>query len=437
MNLNENKSIDTSKYNKRLMGNVVRLPVVISRAKGCKVYDGESNRWLLDFWGDEGVCSLGYNTREYRAALRLFHDSLAPHQLPDVYPHEKRWQAAEIICDRTGMDRIFFANSGTEANEAMIKIARKYWWDKEGRPMLSDQVARIAERHVILTVEGNFHGRTGLSLACTDPRASPYHRWGFGPMAKGFGVIDARLPDEPFFAQTVTNGHEHKPRGVFWDEVAAIILAPVLGNNLVQTYDQDFWEALAEIREKHGVLILFDDVQAGNGRSGHYATWQEPLIAATLGRPDAMTLGKGMALGWPMSAMLASEEVAQAFTPGVHFNTFAGSPWVCHMAVFYYEWLGAKLGEIRRTGETIRHMLSSLEWVQKVDGWGMLNAFTPRWNGFDGFQFCHKARQFGLLIVTHRPYGPIRFTPPMNVSFSELAEAIEILDQTYKALTEK
>ncbi len=448
MNPNEDTSVDTTRYNKRLMGNVVRLPMEVTLAKGCRIFDKESDRFLLDFWGDEGVCSLGYNSPEYQEMMASFHNSEAPHQLPDVYPHAKRWEAAEIICDRTGMDRIFFANSGTEANEAMIKIARKYWWDKEGQPMKGETylgevsgeirsrpskvVAQRAQRHVILTVADNFHGRTGFSLAATDPRVSPYHRWGFGEPAPGFGVID--LMDGEF-KQVVTDGRPHEPRDVEWHHVAAVTLAPILGNNLVKTYPRSFWESLNQLREAHGVLVMLDDVQAGSGRAGHYATWQHSDIADTLGRPDIMALGKGMALGLPMSAMLATEEVAQAFTPGVHFNTFGGSPLVCHAATYFYQWLDSHLATVRRNGDMLRKTLQALPWVEQVDGSGLLNAFTPRWDCYDGFQLCHAARAKGLSIVTHRQWGPIRFTPPMNVTPAEIVEAIGILDDVVKALS--
>lgn len=452
MNLNEDKTRDTSEYNKRLMGNVVRLPMEVTKALGARIYDRQSGQWLLDFWGDEGVCSLGYNSPDYRVMLETFHSSQSPHQLPDVYPHAKRWEAAEIICDRTGMDRIFFANSGTEANEAMIKIARKHWWDREGQPMASEQfigetsgkvrsrpsgaLARTAERYQILTMAGNFHGRTGLSLAATDPRVSPYHRWGFGPPAPGFGVIDCiEVEGRPHFVQVVTDGVEHEPKAIEWHRVAAITMAPVLGNNLVHTYPRTFWEALGRLREAHGMLVMFDDVQAGNGRAGYHATWQHPDIAETLGQPDIMALGKGMAMGFPMSAMLASEDVAKAFTPGVHFNTFGGSPLVCHAATHYYKWLDDNLGRVRRHGDTIRKTLLAHEWVESVDGWGLLNAFTPKWEGFDGFQLCHAARAKGLSVVTHRQFGPIRFTPPMNIQIADIVEAIGILDDAVKQLT--
>lgn len=428
MNQNEDTTVDTERYNGRLMNNVVRYPLLVERALGPRIHNHENDRWMLDFWGDEGVCSLGYNTPEVLQAVMSFWGTGEPHQLPDIYPHKLRWEAAQLLCERTGMERCFFANSGTEANEAAIKIARKYWWDK------GDE-----KRYKILTMEGNFHGRTGLSLAAGDFRVSPYHRHGFGPIAAGFGVMecsyktDKSLGGEFIFHQVATDGSEHANREPEWDQVAAIILAPVLGNNTVLTYPSAFWQELDGIRKRHGVLLIYDDVQAGSGRAGYHATWQHPNIQV---RPDIMTLAKGIAMGFPMSCMLSSLEVSKSFTPGVHFNTFGGSPFVCHMAVEMIDWLDAHLPEVRERGELIRETLNGYDWVKSVDGFGMLNAFTPWYEeyGYDGFAFVHKARDFGLLLATHRKLGPIRFTPPLNIYTHDLKRALGALHATHVVL---
>lgn len=446
-NPNEDTSVDARAYNRNLMNNVVRLPLVVTQAHEMII---ETNTGpLLDFWGDEGVCSLGYNTPEVTQAILGFMATGAPHQLPDVYPHPYRWQAAELLCARTGMDRAFFANSGAEANEGAIKLARKYWWDDEGRPMdcefyvghtsgeqrskPSERYAATAKRHVILTVEGNFHGRTGNAMASGDFRVSPYHRHGFGPGSTGFGVISLIYNGGVFsFKQVVTDGKEHEPREPDWDTVAAIIMAPVLGNNVVTTYNPEFWAAIQKVREEHGVLLIFDDVQAGSGRAGYFATWQHPDCQI---QPDIMTLAKGVAMGFPMSVLLAGEHIAMSFTPGTHFNTFGGSPFVCWMAVKMIEWLDDNIENVRRCGNLIRSRFHTTSWIKEYDGWGMLNAFTPDWrHGYDGYAFIHEARKHGLSLVTHRPHGPIRFTPPLNTSVAALNHAFRAMDKTHAAL---
>ena len=428
-NSNEDKSINTEEYNKRLMNNVVRLPMVIGPAQGSSMLDVESGQELVDYWGDEGVCSLGYNTPEVVQAVLKFFGSGHPHQLPDIYPNQRRWDAAELICDRTGMDRIFFANSGAEANEGAIKMARKYWWDQEGQPMVNEVKADVAKRHVILTIEGNFHGRTALAMAAGDFRVSPYHRWGFGEMPKGFGVL---APSEGW-KQVVTDGVIHSAQEPDWDTIAAINLAPVLGNNCVKTYPREFWEKLAQIREEHGLLLIYDDVQAGSGRAGYFATWQHPDIQV---KPDIMMLAKGIAMGFPMSCILARDDVAATFTPGVHFNTFGGSPFVCHMAVEMYRWLDEHIEEVREKGELIRKGFAQMEWIKEHDGSGLLNAFLPDFeaHGYDGFKFIHEARTLGLSLATHRQFGPIRFTPRLNVPVEEVREALAAINAVHMRL---
>lgn len=428
-NPNEDKTVDATSYNRHLMNNVVRLPMVVNHAFEGTLHTQEG--MLADFWGDEGVCALGYNTPPVIGAILGFMATHAPHQLPDVYPHPYRWQAAEVLCNRTGMDKVFFANSGTEANESAIKLARKYWWDQEPNDRRDLHVGR---RHTILTVKGNFHGRTGNSLAAGDCRVSPYHRHGFGPGAQGYGVLDWEADfNQVRFQQAVFNGLEYTPRIPEWDKVAAIILAPVLGNNVVTTYKPAFWSELERIRDEHGVLLIFDDIQAGSGRAGWCATWQHPDCGV---KPDIMTLAKGMAMGFPMSAMLARERIAASLTPGVHFNTFGGSPFMCWMAVKMIEWLDDNLEQVRATGEYIREWFRVNGWISEYDGWGMLNAFTPNWERFkyNGYDFIHEARNHGLSLVTHRPFGPIRFTPRLNIERKELDVALGALWDTHVVL---
>lgn len=426
-----NNNVDNSiQYadNGHLFNNIQRLPLQVDNASGSTLYVGDGAS-LYDFWGDEGVCALGYNTAEYQSAVQSFAETGYPHQLPDVYPHPLREQCASMLCERSGMDRVFFSNSGAEANEGAIKLARKHWWDKEVRGTQPSHY-NGHRRHVVLTVAGNFHGRTGLCMAASDPRVSPYHRWGYGPSAKGFGVVD--LTEGGAWVLKVEDGRElFQDKTPDWDSVAAIILAPVLGNNLVKTYPAKFWNALQQLRERTGCLLIYDDVQAGMGRAGSLATWTQYGV-----KPDIMTLGKGIAMGYPMSAILAQEDVAQAFTPGVHFNTFGGSPFVCHMAIEMMKWLDANQDSVNETGEKIRDRFANTRWIDSFDGSGMLNAFLPSFQfyQYDGYQFCNKARSLGLSLMTHRQYGPIRFTPPLNVLPSVLEEAFKILDETHDAL---
>jgi len=412
--------LDTRKMDGKMFSNVNRMPFEVVGAHNSTLHTTEGE--LLDFWGDEGVQSLGYNSVPLREAVLSFFDHAQPHQLPDIYPNSVRFRAAERLTAATGMDRVFFANSGAEVNEGMIKLARRYWHLKGQE-----------NRKMILTIKGNFHGRTGFAMAAADPRVSPHHREGMGDMPKGFGV----LSDDCEFSLEVLDGEELPipiPREeIDWSEIAAITMAPILGNNCVMTYDREFWEGLEALRTEHGVLIMYDDVQAGFGRAGYIASYQNPDIGV---KPDIMCIAKGMAMGFPMSTLYAREDVALAFTPGSHFNTFGGSPFVCWMAMKMLDWLEVNLEGARLKGEFIRAWFDGAEWIREHDGSGLLNAFTPDFerHGYNGYEFVHKARSFGLSLATHRPLGAIRFTPPMNVTARDVEKAFTILDQTHEAL---
>lgn len=418
--------------NAHLFHTVDRLPICVDGAHGSSVHDAITNKWLLDFWGDEGVAPLGYNSIELCGAVDDFTLQGHPHRLPEVYPNALRSEAAAMVAARTGMDKVFFCNSGAEANEAMIKLARRYCWVQEGSPMIDKDRSQMAVRHRVLTIAGNFHGRSGFALASNDGRSSPYHRWGYEPLARGFGAIDLIGGR---WQEVYTNGQAHEPYDVDWASVAAVNMAPVLGNNVVKTYPKAFWTAWAEIREKHGALLMFDDVQAANGRGGYFASWQNPDIGV---KPDIMCVGKGLSLGWASAAMLSTDAIAKAFTPGVHFNTFGGSMWTSHMTLHLYRWLDANLEAVRAKGASIRERLRALPWVEHVDGAGMLNAFTPKFmaHGYNGHAFCEAVREHGLLLVTHRPYGPIRFTPPLNVTDVDLDSAFKALEAAHDAITQ-
>jgi acetylornithine/succinyldiaminopimelate/putrescine aminotransferase len=413
-------------YNKRLMGTIDRLPLVVDDARDSMIHDVENEKQYLDYWIDGGVLSLGYNTPEFYQAMFGFLATLNPHQLPDMYPNQIRWDCAEVLCSRVGMDKVFFANSGAEANEAAIKMARKYWYDKGEK-----------DRYTLLTFKDNFHGRQGYSLCCSDVRDSPYHKEGFGPFHAGFGALEHVIGSDGKvkFYQVLTNNVPHEPREPDWNKVGAIITAPVLSHNRVVTFPEAFWREMDRIREQHGVLLILDEVLSGNGRCGTYAAYQGMPVK----KPDMMTVAKGIALGFPMSAFFATEEMAKVFTPGTHFTTFGGSPFVCYMATYLYHWLDKHLPEIKAKGEWIRSQFDRRTWINEYDGIGLLNAFTPDYEalGYDGFDFTRKMRELGVSRVTFRKHGQIGFTPRLNVPMSELEHVMGVLDQVNDSLTKK
>jgi acetylornithine/N-succinyldiaminopimelate aminotransferase len=409
-----------SDLSKHLVSNVDRFDIEIVTGDGAKVQDVEGN-WYYDLWGDEGVGSLGYGA-PFAAAAKEFIEAKHPHRLPDMYPNKVRAKAAEMLCERMGFSNAFFCNSGAEVNEAAIKMARRYWAKVRGQP----------ERHWVVTLAGNFHGRTGYALALSDSTDSPYHKEGFAPIAGGFAVI---TEDEIIRAAA---GEDVRPRmnlapfadnatapAIRWEQVASLQFAPILGNNVVKTYSRQFWEALAKLRERHGFLLAYDEVQVANGRTGYYAAHQSPAIGV---KPDLLCIGKGLALGMPAAALLLTPETNKAFVPGVHFSTFGATIFVCHLITKLMAYLDDNLVEILAKEAMIKDYFSTRSWIGEYDGAGVHWGFKPKSTGFDGFKFARIARKHGLLMVTHRQYGIIRFTPPLAVTQSDLADIFQRLD---------
>lgn len=411
----------------RFMNTIERIPLRIVAGDGNYLI-GEDGQRYLDFWGDEGVASLGYGSDSdptpVDRALGKFADESSMLRLPDAYPNKLRDEAAEAICWAARFDKVFFCNSGAEANEAAIKLARRYWSIVRGQP----------GRNVILTVEGNFHGRTGFALAASDSKDSPYHKLGYGPIPEGFGVIH---DDLELGNARVWKRDQYVPADGDWqwDEVAAIIMAPILGNNTVKTYPQAFWQKMDRLRQEHGFLIIFDEVQVAMGRTGNFCAHHAAALTGPI-RPDICAIGKGIAAGLPAAVILADNNVARAFVPGVHFSTFGASMIVCHMMKEVIQYIIAEGPRIKVDQHNLINYqfkrLKETGHLRGYDGAGLHWGFEPEWSKLrtDGPGFVEAARANGLLLLTHRPYAPIRFTPPLTITNEELEEAFSILKLT-------
>ncbi|HWE24079.1 MAG TPA: acetylornithine transaminase [Myxococcales bacterium] len=378
---------------KFLFQNYRTQPVALVRGEGTYVWDADGKRYL-DFIGGIATVSVGHANAKVREAVveqskLLWHAS-------NLYVTEPQVRLAEKLVRLSFADRAFFCNSGAEANEAMIKLARHY------------HVTQGHEDRVeIVCMNNSFHGRTLGALAAT---GQPKYQQGFGPLPAGFRFID--YADERQLAQAV-NG-----------KTCAVILEPLQGEAGVITAPAGYLKKVRELCDAHGALMLLDEVQTGMGRTGKLFAYQHFGI-----EPDAMSLAKGIAGGLPLGALLAKERFAKAFTPGTHASTFGGNPVTTAAASAVVDLLeSGLLDHVRRVSEVLQARLAALPRatarVASERGLGLLRGvvlaedLAPK--------VVAKARELGLLInaIGDRV---LRLAPPLTVSESEIQQATEVL----------
>lgn len=384
--------------------NINRYDLEITRRKGVELWDEKQKRWLIDCWGDESTQGAGYDIEKY---LIDFLSLKIPHQLPDIYPNDVRTECAIKLCEVYGFEKIFFTNSGTESIETALKISRKFWHEYD-----------LPDKKMCYTFRRNFHGRTYGSMSLSDSTFSPYHKIGFGLQeTEYYGVVDK---------------HDFQDK-IDPDKTAAIFVAPILGNNCVEEYGKDFLETIKKYCWDNGMLLVFDEIQTGSGWTGEYSAAQYYEV-----QPDIMTLGKRISMGFPMGACLTTSDIAECIGLGQHFSTFAGSPFVCFMALRWLDLLERNLLKaISSKGNYIKDRLTELDGCELVNQVGMMISFQLDFKHlkYNGFDLCNQAFKNGLLLVTHREFGEIRFTPPCTIGMKEIDKSIDILKKSQKELT--
>ncbi len=374
-----------------LFQNYRTQPIALVRGEGTWVYDADGKRYL-DFIGGIATVSVGHaNPRVQKALMEqaglLWHAS-------NLYVTEPQVRLAEKLTARTRtLKRAFFCNSGTEANEAMIKLARHY-------QVVNDKPERIE----ILCFHNSFHGRTMGSLAAT---GQPKYQQGFGPLPAGFRFLDY--------------GNVDQVEAAVSDKTCAVLLEPVQGEAGVLTPPRGYLARVRELCTRHGALMLLDEVQTGMGRTGAWFAHQHERI-----EPDAMSLAKGIAGGIPLGALLAREDVAKVFTPGTHASTFGGNPLATAAASAVVDMLAEGLLErVQVAGERLSHRLAAVRGRSSGErGAGLLRALllsedlAPK--------VVAKARELGLLVnaIGERV---VRLAPPLTVSDDEIDRASELL----------
>jgi len=363
-----------------------RADLTVVRGEGCRVWDDEG-RAYLDFGAGIAVVGLGHRhpavTEATHAQLdRLWHAS-------NLYWTEPMLRLAGLLSERLGGGQAFFCNSGAEANEAALKVARK-----------------ATGRSRIVALEGGFHGRTYGALSAT---GQPGKWEGFGPLVPGFSF--ARPNDVESLEAAVAPG----------GELAAILLEPVLGEGGVLPLEEGFVRAAAEIAREVGALLCVDEVQAGLGRTGTFFAYEQLGI-----EPDLVTLAKGLGNGLPIGALLVREGIADAIGPGDHGSTFGGNPVASAAACAVVEAIDdALLENVAARGAQLSAGLEELPGVREVRGRGLLLAgLLDR----DAAPVVDECRARGLLVLTAGP-DVLRLLPPLVVTEAEVDQALGVLHE--------
>ncbi len=361
-----------------------RPDLTIVRGEGCRVWD-DRGREYLDFVAGIAVVGLGHCASAPLAAARDQLDRLW--HVSNLYWTEPMVRLAELLAERFQGGRAFFCNSGAEANEAALKIARK-----------------ATGRTRIVALEGGFHGRTLGALSAT---GQPSKWEGFGPLVPG--VAFARPNDIESLEAALAPAAD----------TALLLLEPILGEGGVIPLEPEFAQAAAELALEIGALLCIDEVQAGMGRTGTFFAHEQLGI-----RPDLVTLAKGIANGLPMGALLAGERAAPGFVPGDHASTFGGNPVVAAAAVAVVEAIDDELlAHVRERGDQLARGLEALPAVRAVRGRGLLvGAQLDRPVG----PLVDACRDEGLLVLSAGA-DVLRLTPPLVVSADDVTKALETI----------
>lgn len=364
-----------------------RFPVNIVSGKGSVVYDCDGKKYI-DLGSGIAVNSFGVCDEQWIAAVT---EQLHKFQhTSNLYYSEPCAKLAKMLCDRTGMCNVFFSNSGAEANECAIKAARKYGSDKKG-----------SDCSTVVTLKNSFHGRTLTTLAATGQDA--FHQY-FQPLTPGFVHCDATPQD--------------LKKAVSENNVAAIMFEIVRGEGGVLPLDKDFVDAMAALAQSNDILLIADEVQIGNGRSGMLYGYMNYGI-----KPDIVTTAKGIGGGLPIGITMLGEKVKDVFTPGLNGSTFGGNPVCCAGALNILERIDDKLlNEVKEKSKYIFSELSGAEGIESVTGMGLMIGVKTKKPAKEVAAECINN---GVLVLTAK--DKVRLLPALNIPFDLLESGIQTL----------
>ncbi|MGG7142858.1 aspartate aminotransferase family protein [Clostridium nigeriense] len=384
------------KNNLPLMSTYSYLSVNLVKGEGSYLFDDKGNKYI-DFTSGIGVNSLGYGDSDWLKAITATASSLQ--HISNIFLNENTLKLAEKLTNISEMSKVFLCNSGAEANEGAIKLARKYSFEKYG-----------PNRNKILTLKQSFHGRTLATLTATGQ--DKFHNYYF-PFPEGFDYFEANNIDD--FSNKLSN------------EVCAVMMESIQGEGGVNPLKNDFVSSIYEVCREKDIILIFDEVQCGIGRTGKVFGYENYNI-----KPDIVTVAKGLGAGLPIGAFLCNEKLSKTFNPGDHGTTFGGNPVVCSGALVVLDKIcnKDKLKEIEENGLYLMSLLKDINspLIKDIRGKGLMigieidGTITPS-------DIQNKALEKGLLVLTAGK-NVVRLLPPLIISKEEIEKGVEILKET-------
>ena len=377
-----------------IMNTYGRFPVAIDHGQGATLWDPEGKEYI-DFTSGIGVTDLGYGYQPWVDAITTQAGKLG--HVSNLFYTEPPAKLAEILCKRTGESCVFFANGGGEANEGMIKLARKYSFDKYGKG-----------RATIITLNNSFHGRTITTLMATGQEV--FHNY-FFPFTEGFRYADANSLESLEAAAG--------------DDVCAVMVELVQGEGGVLPLDKEYVKAVAALCAERDWLLLVDEVQSGVGRTGSLFCFQQYGIL-----PDVVSFAKGIAGGLPMSGIMANEKCRNVLGPGTHATTFGANPVCAAAGLVVQETLSdAFLEEVKAKGAYLREGIEALNLpcFGQTRGLGLMIGIAVK-EGYNKSEIANKLIANGVLVLTAGP--GMRLLPPLVITKEEMDKGLEIMKKT-------
>ena len=378
-----------------IMNTYGRFPVAIDHGEGATLYDPEGNAYI-DFASGIGVTSLGYGNPKWVEAITAQAKKLG--HVSNLFYTEPAARLAEILCKRTGESCVFFANGGGEANEGMIKLARKYSFDKYGKG-----------RATIVTLKNSFHGRTITTLMATGQEV--FHNY-FFPFTEGFRYA----PANDLAALEDQGG-----------DVCAVMMELIQGEGGVLPLDKTYVQAVAKLCAQRDWLLLVDEVQSGVGRTGSLFAFQQYGVL-----PDVVSFAKGIAGGLPMSGIMANEKCRNVLGPGMHATTFGANPVCAAAGLVVQETLtDAFLEDVQAKGTYLRNRIEDMKLpcLGKTRGMGLMIGVEVK-DGWTNKDLASKLIENGLLVLTAGP--GLRLLPPLVISKEEMDAGLAIMEKTLR-----